>query len=84
MKIELNNKQKQFLFDKGYVTSKTLDACVEEGWQDYFKEEYEWVLETQRSTWGFRTLRLYDKGYQGDYVYEIDLNFQGDDLLELL
>lgn len=84
MKIELINKQKQFLFDKGYVNSKVLDACIEEGWQEYFKEEFEWILETQQDSWGFRPLRLYDKGLQGDYVYQIDLNFQGDDLIKLL
>ena len=33
---KLNKKQKQFLFDNYYVTAKVLDACVEEGWQNYF------------------------------------------------
>lgn len=34
--MKLNDKQKQFLFDKKYITSKMLDALVYEGWQNYF------------------------------------------------
>ena len=38
--MKLNNKQKQFLFDNYYVTSKVLDALVYKGWQDYFIKNF--------------------------------------------
>ncbi len=42
--MELNEKQKQFLFDKKYITSKMLDALVYEGWQNYFIKNFDFEM----------------------------------------
>ena len=42
--MKLNNKQKQYLLDNGYVTAKVLDAVVEPGWKNYFIKSFDWEL----------------------------------------
>ena len=80
--MKLNKKQKQFLFDNGYVTAKVLDACVEKGWQDYFIQTFDWVLEDKPNQYGLLTLHLV--AANGDYYYNIGINFQGEDKLKML
>ena len=83
--MKLNKAQKKFLFANYYVTAKVLDACVEEGWQDYFMDYFDWSLEG-RDQQGFEKLYLIDNGKSvlgkattGDICYRIGLNFQGSD-----
>ena len=80
---KLNKKQKQFLFDNYYVTAKVLDACVEEGWQNYFIKWFTWELSLNEDMYGFNRLYLRDKD-NGDIEYTIGLNFQNNDLQTLL
>ena len=80
---KLNKKQKQFLFAHYYVTAKVLDACVEEGWQDYFIKFFDWQLNLELDHFGFNKLYLVDKDTK-DYSYIIGLNFQENDLQTLL
>ena len=80
---KLNKKQKQFLFDNYYVTTKVLDACVEEGWQNYFIKWFNWELSLNEDMYGFNRLYLKDKD-NGDIEYTIGLNFQNNDLQTLL
>ena len=81
--MKLNSNQKHFLFDKGYVTAKTLDACVEPGWKNYFIKSFDWEL-AGKDWSGLKKLYLIDKGKfdkrdKGNIVYTIGLNFQDDD-----
>ena len=80
---KLNKKQKQFLFEKHYVNAKVLDACIEEGWQNYFIKNFNWQLNLELDHFGFNKLYLADKD-SGDYEYIIGLNFQENDLQTLL
>ena len=80
--MKLNNKQKQFLFDNHYVNAKVLDACVEEGWQNYFIKWFEWEL-AGKDMYGFERLYLKDKD-NGNIEYTIGLNFHDDDYNRLL
>ena len=79
--IKLNNEQKQFLFDNYYVNAKVLDACVEEGWQNYFIKNFDWVLEG-KDRYGFEILTIVNK--KSDFQYEVRLNFQGTDYKKLI
>ena len=81
--MKLNNKQKQYLLDNGYVTAKTLDAAVEPGWKNYFIKSFDWEL-VGKDRYGLERLYLIDKGKwdikdKGEIVYTIGLNFQDDD-----
>jgi len=80
---KLNKKQKQFLFDNYYVTSKVLDALTYKGWEDYFIKNFDWKLDLEYDPYGFNKLYLADKK-TGDYDYIIGLNFQGNDKQLLL
>jgi len=80
--MKLNKKQKEFLFEKYYVTAKVLDACVEDGWQNYFIKWFNWELKTELDQYGFHRLYLKDKD-DGTIEYTIGLNFHDNDL-ELL
>ena len=85
--MKLNNKQKQYLLDKGYVTAKTLDAAVEPGWKNYFIKSFDWEL-VGKDRYGLERLYLIDKGKwnikdKGEIVYTIGLIFQDDDYNEL-
>lgn len=89
--MNLNDKQKQFLFNKYYVTAKVLDACEEEGWKDFYIKCYTWKLEDiERREFGSRQyygqLRLVDNGKsifgaktKGTIDHDIMLIFQGKD-----
>jgi hypothetical protein len=57
--IILTEKQKKFLFDKEYVTYKTLDAVIEPGWEKYFINNYIWKLANTGSI--IKDLILIDK-----------------------
>jgi len=88
--MKLNKKQKQFLFENCYITSKVLDACVEKGWQDYFIKCFDWELDG-KDQYGFDKLYLIDNGKsilgkdtKGDICYRIGLNFQDNDYNILL
>lgn len=81
--MKLNNKQKQYLLDNGYVTAKVLDAVVEPGWKNYFIKSFDWEL-AGKDRCGLERLHLIDKGKwnvkdKGEIVYTIGLNFQDDD-----
>jgi len=80
--MKLNNKQKQFLFDKHYITAKVLDALVEDGWQNYFIKSFDWEL-AGKDIYGFERLYLKDKKSK-DIEYIAGLLFQGDDYNKLL
>lgn len=83
MKLTLNNKQKQFLFDEYYLTSKVLDSLVYKGWEQYFIKNFHWKLDTNLNRWNMRELVLISKE-TGEEYYNISLNFQGNDLNTLL
>jgi hypothetical protein len=83
MKLTLNNKQKQFLFDEYYLTSKVLDSLVYKGWEQYFIKNFHWRLDTNLNRWNMRELVLISKE-TGEEYYNISLNFQGNDLNTLL
>ena len=81
--MKLNNKQKQYLLDNGYVTAKVLDAIVEPGWKNYFIKSFDWEL-TGKDRYGLERLYLIDKGKwnikdKGEIAYTIGLIFQDDD-----
>lgn len=83
--MTLNKKQKQFLFDKGYVTAKTLDAAIEEGWKDYFMDCYDWDIEGT-DYYGFTQLFLtVNSGFEkGEVHYKLGLNFHNNDYDKLI
>lgn len=83
MGMKLNNKQKQYLLDNGYVTAKVLDAVIDHGWKNYFIKSFDWEL-AGKDRCSLERLHLIDKGKQnvkdkGEIVYTIGLNFQDDD-----
>ena len=85
--MKLNNKQKQYLLDNGYVTAKTLDAAIEPGWKNYFIKSFDWEL-VGKDWSGMEKLYLIDKGKfdkrdKGNIVYTIGLIFHDDDYKEL-
>ena len=85
--MKLTNKQKEWLFEKGYVTAKTLDAIVEPGWKNYFIKSFDWEL-AGKDRYGLERLYLIDKGKwnikdKGEIAYTIGLIFQDDDYKEL-
>lgn len=50
--LQLNNIQKQWLFDKHYLTAKVLDAAIEPGWQDYFINHFNWnIFDESNNGW---------------------------------
>lgn len=86
--MKLNKAQKQFLFAHGYVTAKSLDACEEFGWQDYYIREFDWKL-NGKDRRGFDQLLFVDKGKsfptcKGQVCFETGLNFQNSDYDKLL
>lgn len=83
--MTLNKKQKQFLFDNGYVTTKTLDAAIEEGWKDYFMDCYKWKLEGT-DLYGFTQLFLVSNNNfsKGEVDYKLGLNFHDNDYQKLI
>lgn len=86
-KITLNATQKRFLFKQHYVTAKVLDAAVEEGWQDFYINCFDWELDLEYNNYGFRDLKLVEKDplLPGDpIIHTIGLNFHDDDLDTLL
>jgi hypothetical protein len=83
MKLNLNDNQKQFLFDEYYITSKVLDSLVYKGWEKYFIKNFYWRLDTNLNRWNMRELSLISKE-TGEEYYNISLNFQGNDLEKLL
>ncbi len=86
-KIILTRNQKVFLFKQRYVTAKTLDAAVEEGWQDFYIDCFDWELDLEYNRYGFRDLELIENDpiLPGDpIIHTIGLNFQGEDLKTLL
>ena len=84
MLITLNDKQKQFLFDKRiYVDREVLDSLNYKGWENYFIENFHWKLETDLNCWRMRELVLISKR-TSEIDYKIELNFQGNDLKTLL
>jgi hypothetical protein len=85
--MKLTNKQKEWLFDNGYVTAKVLDAVVEPGWKNYFIKSFDWEL-AGVDRYGLERLYLIDKGKwnikdKGEIVYTIGLIFQDNDYNEL-
>ena len=80
--MKLNKKQKQFLFDNYYVTSKVLDSLVYKGWEDYFIKKFDWTLEG-KDRYGLDLLYLKDKTSK-DICYTIGLIFQNNDYKKLL
>jgi hypothetical protein len=80
--MKLNDKQKQFLVDNDYITTKVLDSLTHKGWERYFIENFEWKLDLHLNNWGMNDLVLIDR--ENDITYDIMLNFQGNDLQELL
>jgi hypothetical protein len=87
--MKLNDKQKQFLVDWGYITPKTLDSLTHKGWENYFIENFDWELDLHLNHWGMNDLVLTEKvpSYPDiDYEikYDVMLNFQGGDLSDML
>jgi hypothetical protein len=80
--MKLNDKQKHFLVDWGYVTPKTLDSLTHKGWENYFIENFDWELDLHLNNWGMNDLLLTSK--ESDITYDVMLNFQGGDLSDML
>lgn len=80
--MKLNDRQKQFLVDNDYITTKVLDSLTHKGWERYFIENFEWKLDLHLNNWGMNDLVLTDR--ENDITYDVMLNFQGNDLQELL
>ena len=80
--MKLNDRQKQFLVDWGYVTPKTLDSLTHKGWENYFIQNFDWELDLRLNHWGMNDLKLVSK--EGNITYDIMLNFQGGDLSDML
>lgn len=80
--MKLNDRQKHFLVDWGYVTPKTLDSLTHKGWENYFIKNFDWELDLHLNNWGMNDLVLTDR--ENDITYEVMLNFQGGDLSDML
>ena len=80
--IKLNDNQKQFLVDKGYITTKTLDSLDYEGWEQYYIKHFDWRLSIKQNEYNMYNLIL--ASLKTEDVYEPMLNFQNNDLEELL
>ena len=74
MVISLNEKQKMFLFEKGYVTGKTLDSWSYEGWEKYFVDNFDWQLNTSFNWFKMRDLMLYSRRDSLDYELAVNLD----------
>lgn len=83
MIIKLNDNQKQYLFDKHYVTRKVLDSLSYVGWKKFFIENFNWSLDLSFNKWYMNDLILVDKD-TSEESYRIYLNFQEEDLTKLL
>ena len=81
MKLNLNDNQKQFLFDEYYVDSKVLDALTYKGWEKYFIKNFIWKLTIIPNGWSELVLINIETP---EIEYNISLNFQGNDLEKLL
>lgn len=81
--MELNNNQKNFLLDKHYVTYRTLDAAPEEGWEDYFINEYKWEFSPTKNRWRMYELNLIGIGTNFDEIDQM-LNLTPRDLQTLM
>lgn len=87
--MKLNDRQKQFLINNDYITTKVLNSLTHKGWERYFIENFEWKLDLHLNNWRMNDLVLTEKvpSYPDiDYEikYAVMLNFQGNDLQELL
>lgn len=82
--MKLNKEQKQLLLKKGYVSAKMLDACVEEGWQDYFIENYTWELDLHRNWFRMFDLKLKHKSDKYLNYEGLAVNLKDKDLDRLL
>ena len=71
---QLHNEQKKWLFENGYVTAKVLDACVERGWQDYFINYFNWLIDNESNN-GWYKLMLQSKD-NGNVMYTVDVNLR--------
>ena len=83
MKINLNDKQKQFLVDNYYVTKKVLDSLSYNGWEKFYIKNFYWKLDTDYNRWHMNTLVLVNKD-TGEEDFNINLNFQDNDLNNLM
>lgn len=83
MIVKLNDNQKQYLFDKHYVTRKALDSLSYAGWEKFFIENFNWSLDLSFNRWYMNDLILINKD-TGEESYRIYLNFQEEDLTKLL
>ena len=50
--MKLSNKQKQFLFDKGYVNANVLDAAGDFGWMQHYITKYDQDLAVKPDNFG--------------------------------
>ena len=79
--MKLSKKQKQFMFDHYYADAKVLDACIEDGWQNYFIKCFDWKLENVQERWSgqkYGQLKLIDKDDKR-VVYDYMVIFQDND-----
>ena len=83
MIVTLNDNQKQFLVDKGYVTKKSVDSVNKVGWEKFFINYFNWKLDLSFNRWYMNDLILINKE-TNEEDYRIYLNFQETDLTELL
>lgn len=82
--LTLNEKQKRWLFENDYVTAKVLDACIEQGWREYYINYFDWKLDLELDMFGFNRLWLVDKDEPKSRPLGTGLNFQDDDFQKLL
>lgn len=77
MAFKLNDNQKRFLFDEGYLDQKTLDSLSFKGWQDYFIDNFDWTLGTTPSWGGWYRIIIASKDKDG-IEYQCELNLKDD------
>ena len=91
-KIKLNKKQKMFLFENYYITSKMLDSLLYKGWENYWTDYFNWELDIEPDNYGWYAIEIIEKKSEiklnGVLVektkFNFDLNFQDNDLETLL
>lgn len=86
--MKLNDKQKQFLFDEGYLPAAALGAVVEDGWMDHFINQYEWDLGHAPNQYGAYELIFYDKDLLDKDIFqsieELEIFLTDEDLDQLI
>ena len=61
--MKLNDKQKTWLIDEGYITAYSLDADSSEDWKGYYLNRFDWALSNTKNNFGFYEVTLLHKTF---------------------